>query len=293
MVASKRAKKHHFVPKVLQKEFCNTPNKIWYSEKNLSNGFSKPELRNIESTFRIRDYYTVFVGGRASDMVEREFYGKVDDYLGKLIPDVLSTFARKEVPIFSGNALRSVQRVVFEMIKRTPDFVKKHDEIEIGREIVERELATLSDEVESELRRSELTQELQSEAALRMLGRTVRVRACIARSKKIDDALKDFHVRWAISESKHSFVLSSLIAYRIGNGGSNGLVNPMMEIWMPISPKVALVLLRDPDGRVPNRIAIDRDKIRQVNEYAYRNCNQLGAHSEELLSSIVSNLSAM
>jgi hypothetical protein len=294
MAVAQRIKNHHFVPKVLQKEFCSTPGKIWYSEKSCSGSlFSAPELRNIEKTFRIRNYYTVIVDGRPSDLVERIFYGKIDDYLGKLLPNVLVAFARNEVPVFVGDALQSVQRVVFELIKRTPEFVKKYDEMEIGREIVQREIAALGNGLDEDTRKAELIKDLQRDSELRKLGRTVRVRASISASEKIKDALEEFHVRWAVSDSKHSFILSSLIAYRIGNGGPNGLANPMMEIWMPISPKIALVLLRDAAGKVPNRIAIDGRKIREINEYACRNSGALGSHSSKLLSSLVNNTSTI
>ena len=109
----------------------------------------------------------------------------------------------------------------------------------------------------------------------------------MARSSRIMGELREFQVRWATSEGRHSFVLSSLIAYRIGNGGPNGVSNPNMEIWIPVSPKIAMVLVRDEEGRIPSRNSLDRDKVREVNEYAMRKSRQLASHSEALLVSLV------
>jgi len=282
---AQRSKKHHFVPKVLQQRFIAEPKRIWYSELENDNRFSPPQLRNIQKTFRIRDYYTVLVGGDQSDIVETDFYGRIDDYLGKMLPNVLDALDRGVVPTFSGHSLDSVRKVVMEMAKRTPEFVKKHDDIAMGREIVETSLATLSDTTRSN-EQSKLHCALENPSQLRMYGRNVRVQATINRSERIEEALGEFSVRWAVSETHHSFILSSLMAYRIGNGGSNGLSNPNMEIWMPIAPKASLVLIRDPENKIPLIVKERPHHIRQVNEFAMKNSRQIASHSKELMESL-------
>lgn len=139
-----RSKNHHYVPQVLQRRFSVCKEKIWHSRRGDDGRFEAPKLRSIEKTFKLRNYYTVEVDGVSSDVVERKFYGPIDDYLGKMLPEVFESFDRGDVPTFSGEALTSLQRVVLEMTKRTPDFAGNYIDETKGREFVEELLADTS-----------------------------------------------------------------------------------------------------------------------------------------------------
>lgn len=290
-VRQPRIKNHHVVPKVLQKAFRFEGDRLWYSERDNSGVFSQPVERNIEKAFRIKDYYTVEVNGELSDVVERQFYGRIDDYLGRVLPSIFSAFERGDIPTFSGEALASLQKVVFEMIKRTPQFVKSYNDEVIGREIIEKELARYNAEGKMGPERDRALRDLDDMAVLKSLGRSVRVKAVTREMRRAQDVLADFEVRWAISDARHSFILSDMIAYRIGNGGSNGLSNPDAEIWMPISPKLALVFMRDPEKKVPPKVVESQGHVRAVNEYAVANSDRIASHSERLLKSLTASRS--
>lgn len=118
---SERSKKHHFVPRVLQRQFAYEGERIWYAIRDEC-GYCAPELRNIASTFRLKDLYTVLVDGQYSDVVEREFYGQIDNYLGEIIPEVLGAFRCGMAPQFRGEALEEIRQCALAMIRRTPDF---------------------------------------------------------------------------------------------------------------------------------------------------------------------------
>ena len=282
-----RSKEHHFVPKVLQKQFCWRTDHIWYSTKSKNGRFEVVEDRNIDSTFKIRDYYTILEENAVlSDKIERQFYGIIDDYLGKFLPEVLGGLERGFVPLIRGNALIGLRRTVLEMIKRTPDFNPNHDDTELGKKLLEG-LAKVIAEKSDFLDQSTLVCELDNPVKLKHIGRDKRVRSTIRRSEKVDGSLNDLEPRWAYIDGKHSFILSSLIAYRIGNGGATGIAQPNMEVWMPISPKVALVLLRDPEKISPPIVCVDRQKVRAFNQYAVKYSSAVASHSEELLKSLI------
>ena len=283
---SQRSKNHHFVPQILQKQFAAERGGIWYSKRGEDNVFDPPQLRNTRTVFRIRDYYTILKGDERSDVVEREFYGQIDDYLGTVLPNILQSFENSVIPTFSGEPLNSLRRVVLEMTKRTPEFTKKYDDTITGREIVESTVAALSKNPSNEERLRSLN-DLENPSRLREIGRSARVQAAIDRSSKVEQALEDFSVRWVVSETHHSFILSSMMVYRIGNGGPNALSNPNMEFWMPIAPKISLVLVRDKEERIPLKFADNRDHIRKVNEYATRSSKHIASHSEQLLKSLI------
>jgi hypothetical protein len=282
-----RSKKHHFVPIILQKQFSSEINGsiIWYSERGVDGEFKAPVSKEMKKAFVIDNYYTVLQKEESSDIVEKKFYGGIDNYLGEVLPKILLGFKNGSIPTFAGEPLENVRDVNMEMAKRTPEFTKKYDDIEIGREIVESTLLKLPHNEIGEDRR-QLIADLNNPNRLREIGRNTRVRATIRRSELVDGALKDFSVRWAVINEKHSFILSSLMVYRIGNGGPNGLSNPNMEMWMPVSPKIALVLVRDPQNKIPLVVREGGSHIRQINEYAATNSQQIASHSQKLIESL-------
>lgn len=285
-MAQGRAKQHHFLPQGLQRHFCNQKGQLWYSEKKADGHFTEPEARNTRSTFKRRDYYTVLEKGLLSDKVETGFYAPIDDYLANFIAQVHSAFDAGSVPIIKGDALTSIRKVIYHLVVRTPHFADRYDDYEIGLGVLDGVMADAKQANLSSADISALEDEFLSEAFIRNVGRSVRVRGQAAPSEEIDAELETFSLRFAISKSKHSFVLSSQTAYRIGNGGRNGMSNPDMEVWLPISPKRALIMMRDPNGVVPLVVNEPRDHIRQVNEYAVRNSDQVGSHSKKLLLSL-------
>ena len=172
------------------------------------------------------------------------------------------------------------------MAKRTPDFLDGHNDIAMGRKLVEDTLKYASGEIPV-AHRKQLEADLKDAARLQDKGRDIRVTATLKNSTRINEALSEFVPRWAVSETKHSYILASRMVYRIGNGESNGLINPNMEMWMPITPKIALVLLRDPENKIPHRVVDTPVHIRRVNEYAVKNSFEVASHSEALLKSLV------
>jgi len=284
-----RVKKHHYVPKVLQKAFCHNGNKIWYCQRNDDDRFVEVEERNRESTFRIKDLYTVLdENDLPSDRIETAFYGPLDNYLGRILPQILAAFDKGMVPEFAEDDLATFRKAVWEMIKRTPDFLPDHDDLALGREAVNEILDSTAGSLSAK-RRKALSDGLSNDSFLRSYGRDIRVRGSLIKSEKVESVLPEFDLRWARISGRHSYILSGVMAYRIGNGGQNGLINPKTEIWFPVSPKIAAVFLRDPNDAIPLVVEEPRDHVRQVNEFAIRKSSAVASHSESLLTSLLSS----
>ena len=285
---NKRAINHHIVPEVFQKQFTvdGDPARIWRAKKCERGIYLAPEKKRIRKTFVIRDYYTILERDQRSDRIEREFYGEIDNFLGCLLPNVIRILKDGDVPSFSSGCLNSLRQVVLHMAKRTPDTSLEADDIDVGKEVVASYLEALPSKVPLTKRKS-LEAKLADPTRLRDEGRTIRVLATLKSGDEVDRILSECVPRWSISQTKHSYILSSKMVYRIGNGGSNGLINPMTEIWMPITPKFCLVLLRDPMNRIPNIVVDTPEHIRKVNEYAAKCSHEIASHSEQLLKSLI------
>jgi len=285
---SKRAKNHHIVPKVLQKQFAiqGDEQRIWRTKRDDCGIFQSIERKRFAKAFVIKDYYTVLENDQRSDLIEREFYAKIDDFLGRLLPEVIEILNDGNIPEFSPENLDAIREIAMHMAKRTPDFLDEQDDIAIGKELVKAILEESSDQLPL-ARRKQFEAILTDDVRLRDKGRDIRVTATLENSQRVNEALSHLVPRWAISKTKHSYILASRMVYRIGNGGPNGLSNPKMEMWMPITPKIALVLVRDPENTIPYRNIDTPSHIRKVNEYALKNSFEVASHSHSLLKSLV------
>lgn len=287
-MANRRSIRHHYIPKVIQKSFSTEHggSKIWYSSRKDGYGkYSPPELRNISSTFQERNLYTTFGENGPSDVIERKFYGPLDSALGILIPKLLSQLSHGIVPDFSSDALNDIRAIMFDIIKRTPDFTRSYSEEDVARAGIEDILKTDSHNF-TELDVEGMKLSLEDSAYLKTIGRDAVSRARIKPLSKVSEALSQFSIKWAAINGKHSFALPSMGGYRIGNGDHNGLANEKVEIWMPISPKFCMVMVRDPYMKIPLLNYISESKTREINEYAIKNGRAIAAHSRPLIESL-------
>ncbi|UWQ75117.1 DUF4238 domain-containing protein [Leisingera sp. M658] len=283
---SKRAKRHHVVPQILQHQFTDAEGKIWYSARNDSNRYSTPDRRSPKGAFWIRDYYTVLEDDKLSSIIESDFYGAVDNFLGRTLPKLNTTLRAKSVPNIATDTLKDLRDVVFEMAKRTPQFIPDYEGDEsLGNTAIE-EVTKLNREVYGDKEQSQVIGTGFGGQSATAVGRDIRVRATLLPSPKCEEALSELSLRWVSAPPRKSFVLSDVIAYRIGNGGPNGLSNPRFELWMPVSPAHCMVWLRDPNNQVSQLTQLQPSHLRQINEYAARRGSQIASHSRELVSSL-------
>jgi hypothetical protein len=280
-----RSKRHHYVPQALQKYFCNEFGQIWYAKRaTLSEQFGKMEPRNTASAFKERNFYTVLSElDKPSDEVEREFYGTVDDQVGKTISEVVAIVNQSYAPQFSGEPLESFKNLVLALHRRSIDITKNHSELEIGQDIIKSTLADASV-------RFGLTVEQASEQIRfpdpKQLGRNVRVRAQTVRPDIALQALAPYGVATIVAEGRSSFILGSRMIYRISNGTTDPLGSKNVELWFPVTPRICLVLhALDVVTRKP--VVWPGNKVREVNEHIVSRCHEVGSHSDRLLLSLL------
>ncbi|MCO6361896.1 DUF4238 domain-containing protein [Paracoccus sp. 08] len=286
MAKSRRSTRHHYIPKTVQRAFVieGEKDRIWYSERCSRTGlFMAPEIRNIDSTFQEKNLYTVNYDSTPSDVIERAFYGPLDNHLGLIIPQIISALDDGALPVFSDESERSMRLVVVEMMKRTPNaFEGLELDSVVQRVLNEPPAQDFPEDVLQAFRR-----DLENPAYIEKFKREVFARGRIRPLKNVNKTLEEFSVRWGICKGKHSFVLSSRYCYMIGNGGPSGLANENVELWMPISPKYCMVLVRDAFGRVPKLCEVDSAMVRKFNLHSLRNSHAIASHSQKLIESII------
>ncbi len=193
------------------------------------------------------------------------------------------------MPVFEGWVLESLQNLFMALATRSTHSLTgaSHDDLQQGAEYVNKIIERIT---EVDLRDNSLKHyedALADKRKLISLGRDIRVRGMTTRLPRAEAELRNFHARIAVSSGAHSFILHGRMIYRIGNGGSNGLASPTCELWLPISPKRAIILLRDPNGKVPIVCPVGREQMRELNLHALSLDCDLASHSEKLFFSLI------
>lgn len=279
------AVRHHYVPQCLIRNFCDDSGHVWFSERDDSGLYKPPEQRNTKSVFCANYYYAIDLEGRPSDYIEKNFYQKIDDRLAKLIDRYLACAENGVLDISRAEEVETAN-LLFHLITRGPRYTSSYidGDIELGRQLFnEILLAADIDDAES----LDALEALKNRDRLKKAGRNIRVKVQASPPKEAKPYLEDLCVKIARSSGKHSFIISDLPVFRLGNGGRNGLLNDKVEIWLPIAPKVAIVMLRKEFSMIPNFHEIRRDKMRQLNDYVVRNASGIASHSGVLVEALL------
>lgn len=269
----------------MQRAFLSPDGKLWYSHRDPEGSLTAPEPRTPNGAFWLRNYYTILDGEAPTDFIEKQFYSNLDNYLGQVVPELLGVLEDNKIPSLEIELEDQLKEMVFRMALRTPDFAD-HDDKKIGRRYLEDLISTASGSSGLNEIVEKATLELGDGAKEAAYGRDIRVRATLGDHPRSREELRKRSIRWVRAPERCSFILSSRMALRIGNGGSNGLANPNSEIWMPISPKFCLILLIDTASQIRHLNHATPTQVREMNEYAARYSWAIGSHSEKLVRSL-------
>lgn len=287
MIGAKRSKEHHYIPKAILKYFRANERQVWCADRTNTGHYAEPELRNIKSVFVKKDYYTVIENGVLSDKVEKEFYGKIDDFLGKFVQSTTYSFSLGEIPVVPPDGEELLASVIYHMVRRNPEFRPLHSDAELGRQYLSNMIEAVSHLKDYNRLCERYVAQSQDHLNLLHYGRSIRVRSQLIQNPEVEAELAKLKLRWVISKGNHSFILPSNLPYRIGNGGNNGLSNPDFEMWMPIGPKLAIALTRDIPRPIPLVYEIGRDHMRHINSYGADNSSSIASHDKKLLISLI------
>lgn len=249
--------------------------------------FGKIEGRNPRSTFKERNLYTVLDEGQPSDVVEREYYGGIDDRLAWLLGEVEAVFARGHVPRFDRSSMEAVRDLILALMVRVPEFHGRSALSWLTAKYECDALELISSGVYLDEDVQLMRTHLGDRTSSRSLVRDIMVRAtCAPNSDRVQKALQRFDVRWVDAPQRSSFVLSSRMIVRVGNKVSTGVESDTAEFWLPVSPRRAMVMLPDLGGRVPKHQTVSQRWMRMFNEHIFETSFAVASHSTELLESL-------
>lgn len=275
-----RSKRHHYIPQSFQNRFCRPDGKLWYAQRVDAQKFSLYE-RTPFGCFWSSNLNTTMVDGKPSDELEREFWGNVDNTMADFVRWVDDSFSMSIPPKLLGQDLRYFGLFFALIARRSPDATELPNADEVGEQY-QTQIKKMMQEMGHEAK-----PKYDDKNWLRQIGRDILARAKAEYPTLVVEALGNYSVRWAIPEKRASFILGSKNVYRAYNGGSGHLEDPRTELFWPLSPKLALVMLQIPDRSFPMVVPARTEMVREWNLSICAGSSAIGSHSEKLMRSLL------
>jgi hypothetical protein len=119
----------------------------------------------------------------------------------------------------------------------------------------------------------------------------IKARSRAARPSVMLSALQPYHFHVVTIPDEKMFLLCSNPVGRLSNGGTGHLGDESTELWLPISPHIAVVATSALGSNTMN-LKMGREFVREYNEYAAKRSSIIASSSRKLLQSIIGAVGA-
>ncbi len=278
-----RSQNHHFVPKTILKHFCVEGSSVYYATKRKT-PFTI-EVRNINSVFKRRHYNTVTrTDGSKSDGLERFFAVELDNYVPNWMDIFQKCLVSGNVSFKSGEDRRRFIQFFYNLSKRTPDFIEPIAKEAIQEVFSQENLRKLEEHTRPftpEERAKFNSPDYQHTVASRS-----RIENFSRQSIHILETLDSMSLVVATPASpRKSFVVGSNPKIRFEDYPFQELGSEGVELWTPMSPKIAIGFTARQDST--SLLRLDDKSVRKINMQLAKQSNAIASHSDRLLRSII------
>lgn len=279
-------KLHHFVARSYQERFCTPDGGIFIYDK------LRPELGVRLSTptteFAETHLYSVIAdNGVKNPSHETNFFSKLDNDFGLLTDKIIAKVRNGKNPGFTPAEKAFWDKFIFYQWRRLPQVMNKTSAIKnLEKDLpgyiknYELKYGPISDEEKARISESVSIKRLAQNAVMEVItGNPSEEILRILGSKGVAIA----HIR----KTSKSFVLGSLPFIRMGPPNNSHLSDPLVELWLPLSHDIAVspAYSQGTETIIP----LSDEQIRRVNAAIFQQSDKIGARSDALLRSLISN----
>lgn len=276
-------KKHHFVPQMLLRRFCDDGGKLWYFNKkaiHLGVTSGRPE-----ALFYEKHFYTVNEGGVRDTSLE-SYFSQLEGAANTVIEKICNAALAGKQPGLSVEEKKVWDLFLYFQWKRTPDSISSA----MSLTDFERLLAESVAEFEQRYRpiTSEERERILSEAGKKRLRENARVKAIGDPGAEVQTVLNNMGIVIAvIRKPNKSFVIGSRPIVKLTPRGETRLGQPDVEAWLPIAANVAVCVIPGKGKEIVMTLN-DDSWLRGFNSAILRESTQIAGRSEALIKSLVS-----
>ncbi|MGB0694876.1 MAG: DUF4238 domain-containing protein [Rhodospirillaceae bacterium] len=276
-------KRHHYVPQLILRRFADDAGKLFFFDKRRpEDGIKSSTIGNL---FVENYLYSIKEESGDKDATLETELASLEGAAEKIIKKIENATLVNKVP-----QLSSVEKKLWDFFfyiqwKRTPDnFAKIFSEIDF--EITLREAIK---DFEQRLRplTSEQRKELENPIVLKRIKHNAKANAIRSDAKDVLDVIGNKGLAIIrIGALNKSFIIGSYPIVKLTLPGRSHLSDPTVEVWFPISPRVAIspAYLRGECRVIPIKSVAE---IRHINVSVAKQSTIIASKSEKLISSLL------
>lgn len=271
-------KKHHFVPQMLLKRFCDDDGKLWYFNKRAPHiGVASSFPQTI---FYEKHFYTLEEGGVKDTSLET-YFAQLESAANAVLEKICIAARAGRKPGLTTSEKKVWDLFFYFQWKRTPDSINS------AMSYVEFEKSLAESVAEFEQRFRLLTederQRILSEAGKKRLRENVRVKAIGDPGSVVQTVLNNMGICIAVVHKPNkSFIIGSKPVVKLTPPDETRLGQPGVEAWLPIAADVAVCAIPERGREIV--MTLDNDKwLRGFNAAILRESTLVAGRSEILI----------
>ncbi|TBG89387.1 DUF4238 domain-containing protein [Rhizobium leguminosarum bv. viciae] len=275
-------KRHHFVPQMLLRRFCDQTGRLWYYNKkapHIGVASGAPQALFFEKHF-----YTVEENGVRDTSLET-YFSQLEGQANSVIEKMCSAARAGRQPRLSIPEKKVWDLFLYYQWKRTPDSISS----KMSYADFEESLAESVTKFEQRFRplTDEERRRILSETFKKRIRENARVKATGDPGTVIQDVLGSMGIAIAVvCKPNKSFVIGSKTVVKLTSPGETRLGEAGVEVWLPIAHDIAVCAIPQRGRELVMTLADDR-LLRSLNAAIYRESTVIAGRSEALIQSLV------
>ncbi|MGO7754674.1 DUF4238 domain-containing protein [Rhizobium ruizarguesonis] len=275
-------KRHHFVPQMLLRRFCDQTGRLWYYNKkapHIGVASGAPQALFFEKHF-----YTVEENGVRDTSLET-YFSQLEGQANTVIEKMCIAARAGRQPRLSIPEKKVWDLFLYFQWKRTPDSISSR----MSYADFEESLAESVAEFEQRFRplTDDERRRILSESGKKRLRENARVKATGDPGTVVQDVLSNMGIAIAVVRRPNkSFVIGSKTVVKLTSPGETRLGEPGVEVWLPIASDVA-VCVTPKSGQEVVLTLDDERWLRSFNIAIHRESTVIAGRSEALIQSLV------
>ncbi|WP_366655292.1 DUF4238 domain-containing protein [Fodinicurvata sp. EGI_FJ10296] len=275
-------KKHHFVPQMLLRNFCDVDGKIWHYNKKF--GKRRVISANPESIFFNTNLYRIETG-QNNDLSAERYFSHMEG-LAKPVIDKMCISARNgKIPALTDEDKKIWNMFLFLQWKRTPDSLSELKE-NVDMEVLINDCIndfgkiyrSLADEERRNYFTTNVKQRMSNNAWIMAIGHF---------GPEVEAAIRDMSIAIAvIRKSKKSFIIGSRPVAKLTPPSTSHLGHPGVEVWLPVASDVAIGIFAGKGKDLVIQLN-DFEWLREFNFSIYIQSTVIAGRSERLVKSLI------
>ncbi len=275
-------KRHHFVPQMLLRRFCDETGRLWYYNKKAPHiGVASGAPQSL---FFERHFYTVKEGGVPDTSLET-YFSRLEGEANTVIEKICTAGRAGRQPKLSTSEKEVWDLFLYFQWKRTPDSISSKMSFADFEESLAESLADFEERFRPLT--DEERQRILSESGKKRIRENARVKATGDPGTLVQDVLRNMGIAIAVVRKPNkSFVIGSNTVVKLTSPGETRLGEPAVEVWLPIAPDVAVCVIPQ-RGQEVVIILNDDGWLRSFNAAILRESTVIAGRSAALIQSLV------